>query len=103
MSDSGKWQRVRFSVPSEDYRPVTFPPPGPYWCSGYGSDDEAILVAYVRTEDQVREFWPDSSPLHFSDECDGITFTSRFPEPAWWAAIAATSDPIEAPGDEAAP
>ena len=82
------WLRVRFSVPSEDYRPVTFPPPGPYWCSGYGSDDEAILVAYVRTEDQVREFWPDASPLHFSDKCDGITFTSRFPEPAWWPAAA---------------
>lgn len=89
MTTPKTWLRVRFSVPSEDYRPVTFPPPGPYWCTGYGADGAAILVAYVRAEGQVHEFWPDASPLHFCDERDAITFTDRFPEPEWWAALSA--------------
>lgn len=86
-----KWLRVRFSQPDVegDYRPVKWPPPGPYWCTGYNADDECIIVAFVRAESQVREFWPGAAPLDFCDERDEITFTSRFPEPEWWAALTA--------------
>jgi len=42
--------RVRFHTDEEDYRPLKFPPPGPYWCTGEG-DGYWTIVAYVERED----------------------------------------------------
>lgn len=77
-----KWLRCRFKANEHDYRPIVFPPPGPFWCTGYG-DDFSIVVAYVKTIEQVTEFWPEASDID-SEECDEITYTDRFPRPSWY-------------------
>src|SRR5437667_402500 len=82
------WKRYRFYSSAEDFRPVTFPPPGPYWCSGHesaGEDSErAILIAYLPTNAKLTDYWPEAEDEESTDE-DSITFTSRFPCPEWWA------------------
>jgi len=76
--------RARFKANPDDYRPVKWPPPGPYWCTGYAGDEShSIVVAYVAAEDQVREFWPEAKDID-CEIVDKIVFTSRFPEPTWW-------------------
>jgi hypothetical protein len=80
--------RYRFVVYGvDDYRPVSWPPPGPYWCSGY-TDEGPIVIAYAASEEEVLRFWPEASgidelrgPVALSD----IVFTGRFPMPDWWA------------------
>lgn len=76
------WLRCRFKANLADYRPIQWPPPGPYWCSGTG-DDHVTLIAYVRTELQILQFWPEARDIHVSAE-DEITFTDRFPRPGWY-------------------
>lgn len=80
---TNKWLRVRFRTREEDYRPIKFPPPGPYWCSGYG-EDHAILVGYFKLETEIIEFWPDAYDLDVMKIVDEIKFSSRFPKPDWW-------------------
>ena len=83
------WMRVRFRANEDDYRPVRFPPPGPYWCSGYGGDygdGFSIVVAYVRTISDVVEFWPEASAIDILEESTAITFSERFGCPKWWTA-----------------
>jgi len=82
MSEKTKWLRCRFKAAADDYRPVKWPPPGPYWCSGEG-EGYSIVIAYVRTEDQVREFWPEASDID-AEERDAITYTERFAKPDWY-------------------
>ena len=77
-----KWLRCRFRAYVEDFRPVKWPPVGPYWCSGYG-DDHSIVIAYVKSESQVEEYWPEASFVEVV-ETDNITFTDRFQKPDWW-------------------
>lgn len=80
-----QWLRVRFFQPSDDYRPIKWPPVGPYWCSGYrGSDNAACIVAFVKSIDQVREYWPEADDIDQLDEPGPIYFTDRFPRPDWW-------------------
>jgi hypothetical protein len=81
-----KYLRVRFHANEEDYRCIKFPPPGPYWCSGYG-EDYSVIVAYVKTEAQILEFWPDATEVEILQERDEIIFTDRFPRPDWWSPI----------------
>ena len=88
-----KWLRYRFTTEDSDYRPMVFPPPGPYWCSGYDSSDRPIVIAYIPNDPKgdphpdaiLMSFWPDATlddgtPQSF----DEITFTDRFPKPEWW-------------------
>lgn len=76
--------RARFKTDFDDYRPVNFPPPGPYWCTGYAGDsDHSIVVAYADNEDQIREFWPDAEDIDI-EPAETIIFTSRFQKPSWW-------------------
>lgn len=76
--------RARFKADPRDYRPVNWPPPGPYWCTGSDGDGAySIIVAYADSEDQIREFWPEASDIT-SEERTEYTFTDRFPEPEWW-------------------
>lgn len=80
-----KWLRVRFHANADDYRPVKWPPAGPYWCSGYAGDDShSIVVAYVKSEEQVMEFWPEVTEIEILSEHDEPVFSSRFPKPDWW-------------------
>jgi hypothetical protein len=85
--------RARFSVPGEDGRPLKWPAPGPFWCSGEtlthhpetGEFTAAsqIMIAYARDLAQLLEFWPDAGDIDV-EEREKIVFTSRFSCPSWW-------------------
>lgn len=78
------WIRSRFYTKADDCRPVKFPPPGPWWCSGYAGDcSYSILIAYTRTKAQLRKYWPEAYNVESRHE-DSIVFTDRFPRPDWW-------------------
>ncbi|HEY6797030.1 MAG TPA: hypothetical protein VI248_20345 [Kineosporiaceae bacterium] len=79
------WVRARFHAELDDYRPVRWPPPGPYWCTGYG-EDYSVVVAYLRPGDEVTAWWPEASEVEVK-EFDAITFTSRFARPDWWSGM----------------
>lgn len=82
MSENTQWLRVRFKANLDDYRPIKWPPVGPYWCSGYG-ETHAIVIAYVRSLDQIIEYWPEAIDLD-AEEYAEIKFSDRFPKPQWW-------------------
>ncbi len=47
------WKRLRFYEPNvDDPRPVLWPPPGPYWVTGY-NDEHAVIVAFMREPEKV--------------------------------------------------
>lgn len=76
--------RARFHANADDWRPVKFPPPGPAWCTGYAGDDShSVVVAYVQSENQITEYWPEATAID-AEPRDEITFTRRFPRPEWW-------------------
>lgn len=77
-----RWIRARFHADADDYRPVKWPPPGPYWCTGHG-DDYNIVVAFVKTEDQIKEYWPEAEDIDVTQE-NKITYTERFSKPEWY-------------------
>ncbi len=83
-----KWIRARFYVTDEDYRPVKFPPPGPYWCSGFTMDGKSILIAYVRNKNQLDEFWPNFIEESYTTESE-IKYSDRFAKPEWYEASSA--------------
>jgi Ni/Co efflux regulator RcnB len=76
------WRRHRFYTSSEDYRPIKWPPPGPYWCSGE-TDDAFILIAYIPQNVKLEDYWPEAERAEFTDE-DEIIFSDRFAKPDWW-------------------
>jgi hypothetical protein len=76
--------RARFRANPDDYRPIKWPPPGPFWCTGSG-EDYSIVVAYVQSEQQLLEFWPEAENID-AEPRDEFTFTSRFERPDWWPA-----------------
>lgn len=81
-AEKTKWIRCRFHANLDDYRPIKWPPAGPYWCSGISSDC-SIVIAYVKQASQIKEFWPEAH----DEDCesrDEITYTNRFPKPDWW-------------------
>lgn len=81
----GEWFRFRFRANAEDPRPVKFPPPGPYWVTGYdGSGEWAYIVAYIRPSDALRDYWPDAAFIEQGTAHDAIEFSERFPRPDWW-------------------
>jgi hypothetical protein len=82
MSGSN-WFWVRFKSPADDYRPIDWKPPGPFWCTGYDSSDNPIIVAYIREKDQLYDYWPDANDIDFEPK-DEIEFSSRFPKPDWF-------------------
>jgi len=97
-----KWRRYRFYTRSEDYRPVKWPPPGPYWCSGYSEDDQgeaAVLIAYITKGVKLRDYWPEAESAEFT-EASGIIFTDRFPCPEWWRDITEAAKPAPDAGRE---
>lgn len=76
------WIRSRFKANEEDFRPVKWPPVGPYWCSGYG-EGYSIVIAYTKTVEELLEFWPEAKDID-AEHRDEIIFTDRFPKPDWW-------------------
>jgi hypothetical protein len=84
------WVRHRFQANADDYRPMTFPTPGPYWCSGYAGDGSyATVIAYLPEgmSPASETLWPEADKID-SESRDKITFTDRFPCPEWWDEIA---------------
>lgn len=75
--------RYRFQANEDDWRSVTFPPPGPAWCSGYG-DGYSIVVAYANSEDEIRRFWPEAANIDCLNENVEPKFSDRFPKPDWY-------------------
>jgi hypothetical protein len=82
-----KWIRYRFHANAADYRPVQFPPPGPYWCNGFG-EGYAIIVAYLPFSAVLTDFWPEASHIDLQKvdaNCPTlIAFSDRFPCPDWY-------------------
>ncbi len=85
--------RYRFTQPTKDYRPVTWPLPAgrAYWCSGYRGatldgyrDEAAIIVAYLADEAELLKFWPEAEDIDMHREDCEVTFTGRFPRPEWY-------------------
>lgn len=82
-----KWHRVRFHANYDDSRPIKFPPPGPFWETGYAGDESySTVVAYfpVGEEHRLKEFWPEAEKIDWMQVHDHLLFTERFPEPEWW-------------------
>ncbi len=76
--------RYRFKADGDDYRPMLFPPDGPYWCSGHAINDEySIVVAYAPDEASILKHWPEAQDITMQEDVE-ITFTDRFPKPDWW-------------------
>jgi len=80
------WTRYRFWTDSDDYRPIKFPPPGPYWCSGSREGrkgNEWCIVAYFPVGSKLKKFWPEAKDIQH-EEAYCPQFTSRFPRPDWY-------------------
>lgn len=78
-------RRYRFQTDADDPRPINWPPPGPFWITGYtGSDFErTIIVAYAPNQSALLENWPEAVEIDDQGEGDPV-FSSRFPKPEWW-------------------
>ena len=79
--------RVRFKANAEDYRPVNWPVKHPYWCSGYGFNEDgdyAIVLSYADDESYITTNWPEATELE-TTEVEGYNFTDRFPKPEWFS------------------
>ena len=77
------WARSRFRAAAHDWRPTSWPPPGPYWCSGH-SDGFSIVIAWHRTDQPITQWWPEAADIE-SEEHPEIRFFDQFPRPGWWA------------------
>jgi len=75
------WLRVRFRADLDDPRPVIVPPPGPWWCTGWGE-----VVAYVRPGQDIRRWWPEAEGETDLAVVETVVFSSRFPAPKGWDA-----------------
>lgn len=80
-----KWKRYRFYTTSvEDYRPFTFNPAYPWWCSATAGDGSyVVIVAYLPVDDPLERYWPDAFEVDYTEE-ETITFSSRFPRPTYY-------------------
>lgn len=83
-----KWW-LSWVQPTEDFRPLSFPPNKDvlgWWCSGYSSDEHAILCAAVQAVDEdaaweaIMKDWPDMGEVRFCGSKDSEWLPSdRFP------------------------
>lgn len=79
------WVRHRFYANAKDPRPLAFPPPGPYWVSGFTfTGSHTILVAYLPEGVEVTSLWPEAEEIESTPAPDGPVFTDRFPRPRWY-------------------
>lgn len=77
-----KWMRHRFRANLDDSRPVKFPPPGPWWETGWDFQC-AIVVAYLPPGEPVTNWWPEAVDIESTEEAE-LFFSDRFPKPDWW-------------------
>jgi hypothetical protein len=80
-----KWKRYCFDIYGvQDYRPVKWPIPGPYWMTRQGGEGHYGLVACLPADVDLKEFWPEAQDIDVQER-DNITFTERFQKPDWWS------------------
>jgi hypothetical protein len=87
-TDSLRWIRARFYGPIDKAEPTRWPPPGPFWETGCTvladfTPGQRIIVAYVKTKAQIKEFWPAATDIETAPRKE-IIFTDRFNQPDWW-------------------
>lgn len=84
-----KW--ISWFQPTEDYRPVNYPPTEKvlaWWCTGH-TERGATLVALVDVDDQeqaehhVKQNWPEAENWRFCEDKNDKTFGDRFPLEDW--------------------
>jgi hypothetical protein len=77
--------RARFKLigSGDDYRPITWPIKHPYWCTGYDSFGNPILVAYADDQAEIERLWPEAEDIDFVEVTE-YQFTDRFPKPDWF-------------------
>jgi hypothetical protein len=84
---SKKWIRHRFTTKADDCRPLVFNKSYPWWRSGYDSDDNAIIIAFLPASEPLERYWDDAFNITDQDECDGPSFTSRFAKPDYYVPL----------------
>ena len=74
----------RFKTKTEDYRPLIDMKDiqMPWWCTGYASNGDAIIVCYLPKEEDLFKYWDDAYDIDF-EEREEIVYTSRFKKPEW--------------------
>jgi len=81
------WKRYRFNTFAvEDNRPLIFNPKYPWWCSGYGENNNgeySVIVAYLPADEDLFKYWDDAFEVEFTEE-EKITFSGRFPKPSYF-------------------
>ena len=97
MANKIKYWWVSWYQPTEDYRPLTFPPVPEllgYWCSGstYEDPPRHTLCAAVLGDSEaeakanINKYWPEATDWRFCEKCeyeiDGW-WSDRFPLPDW--------------------
>lgn len=82
--NTDRLRRYRFKVPGVDPRPIGWPPPGPFWISGY-SDTYVVVLAFANDLDTLtsQNHWPDAEEVEDLGVPDDL-FSERFPQPSWW-------------------
>lgn len=76
--------RYRFKTKSvEDCRPLRDMADikMPWWCTGFG-DGYAVIVCYLPEWVSLKYYWDDAYDIS-QEHSNEITYTSRFPKPAW--------------------
>lgn len=69
----------------EDCRPLVdlAPIQMPWWCTGYAIDGSyATIVCYLPEAVRLQHYWDDAYDIE-SEYRKKITYTDRFPKPAW--------------------
>jgi hypothetical protein len=85
--DQVNWVRHRFYSHHADSRPVRYPPPGPWWCSGSTDDENGeiqIIVAFLPEGYEIKKYWPEVGEVSFSEPYGKIVYSDRFAKPEWW-------------------
>ena len=81
------WKRYRFKTYAvKDNRPLIFNPKFPWWCSGYGEDNNgeySIIIAFLPEDVNLAYYWDDAFEIEFTKETE-IQFSSRFPKPDYF-------------------
>jgi hypothetical protein len=81
------WFRVRFYSHDPDPRPVSWPPPGPYWNSGTGEDkdgnDVQIIIVYTKEPNKLKEYWPEGRNFDCPLSPEPVRWHDLFPKPDW--------------------
>ena len=91
------WIRYALSTAAVDCRPVSYPPPGPYWIDDreerkFIEESHTSLVVFLPWGESVEAWWPDAEIVEQAPY-EAIEFTEYFSPPDWeWAGEALDFD-----------